>query len=150
MEVPLAVLRWQALCEKYAALSGGKDDSNNILPPVLLWQEIASILWNESTGNPDAVNPGDPSWGLMGVERWCGMKFAGAVTAQEIIDPEINIKAGSGYLSYLKARYAKEYPNAAWVAMYNCGEPAFLRGFRDEPYVSAFVAKMQAFGLTPQ
>ncbi len=137
MSVPTYVLRWQSLCEKYAAIH-----------PILLWEEVASIIWSESTGNPIAVNPGDPSWGLMQVTRLIAQAFGGfTADTSWHTDPDKNVKCGAGYLAHLKSKYAAKHPD--WMDAYNVGEPHFDKGERTPGYVTAFnshLADLRATG----
>lgn len=116
MNVPTAVNQWRALAEKYAQI-------NYILAP----EEILAVIWNESTGNPNAQNPGDPSWGLMGVTALIGTAYASITSPTQLFDPETNIKAGSGFMAYLKDKFSGQYPNT-WIDAYNEGETKFAKG----------------------
>jgi membrane-bound lytic murein transglycosylase MltF len=141
MTVPAAVLRYRLLLEKHVAMHTVH------VPPiqVLTWQEPAAILWSESTGNPLAFNPGDPSWGLMGITSLIAHAYGGF--AHDDIswheDPEKNIKCGVAYLADLKKKHAEKFPNYGYVGMYNAGEPKVLAGFHDAPYVEAFLAHLK-------
>lgn len=106
-------------------------------------EEIKAIIMVESAGDPQAVNPADPSWGLMQVTALIGRAFAGDGTQAGLLQPEINLKAGTGFLSDLKRKYETRFPlsdpNNGWVQMYNIGEPKFLsRGIRNPPYQAKF------------
>ena len=124
LNIPNAVLSWRSLAEKYAQI-------NSILDP----EEILAIIWNESSGNPNAQNPGDPSWGLMGVTNLIGTAYAGA-TSSQLFDPETNVKAGSAYLAHLKSRFGN---NDDWSESYNEGETNYANGKHYNPgYSVAF------------
>lgn len=114
--VPLMVMQWGALAQKYAQIYANLDP-----------EEILAVIWNESTGNPKATNPGDPSWGLMGVTLLIGRFYAGVTDPNQLFDPETNINAGSAFLSHLKQKYgdAPDWPDA-----YNVGETKFDAGVR--------------------
>jgi hypothetical protein len=114
--VPLAVLNWSDLAQKYARI-------NKILDP----EEILAIIWNESTGNPNAQNPGDPSWGLMGVTSLIGETYGGITETVQLFEPDTNIKAGSAFLALLKYKYSYA---ADWPDAYNIGETKFKIGIR--------------------
>jgi len=73
-----------------------------------------------------------------------GRKFSTAQTPTDLYDPGINICAGAGFLAYLKDKYGVKYPNNAYIAMYNAGEPAVLKGFTDPDYIAAFVSHLAA------
>lgn len=128
---------WLPLAEKWATEYG------SITP-----FEILACITEESNGNPDAVNWNDPSYGLMSVELWLGKAYAGVADRIQLMDPDVNIKAGAGYLNYLKHRYAKDYPlgstQGGWIQMNNLGETKFLKGERVPGYESAFQTHLAA------
>jgi len=137
---PAAIEQWRPLAEQYAQV-------NSILDP----NEILAIVWNESSGDPKSFNKNDPSWGLMGVQLLIGRKFASVSDSTELSDPETNIKAGSGFLAYLKSNYEDRFPltdpQNGWVQMYNAGEPRFLSGaVRATRYQADFLAHLAALG----
>jgi len=134
--IPTSVLQWKSTAEKYAAIH-----------PVLKPNEILAIIWSESSGNPKAINPADPSYGLMQVTIAIGRKFSMRVTTPaDLMDPDTNIEAGSGFLAHLKTAYAESYPltdpNCAWVAAYNEGEPNLWQKRPDPNYIAAFVSHL--------
>ena len=95
----------------------------------------------ESDFNPYAVNPSDPSYGLMGITPQLAQDY-GVVydymnpTAQEIAklkDPEMNISIGTRYL----AKLHKEYEFDVATQMYNCGITGYLKnGVRVPEYLA--------------
>src|SRR5579862_4962027 len=114
--VPGTVLGWRPLAEKYAA----------IYPP-LTAEEILAIIWSESTGNPNAINPKDPSWGLMQITLPIAKAFGMVTDYRKLFDPETNVRIGAAFLAHLKKSHAAAFPltdtNCAWPAAYNEGEP---------------------------
>lgn len=133
---------YRPLAEKYALFY-------KVLEP----NEILAIICNESQGDPNATNPSDPSWGLLGVSTLIAWKFGpfGAQDTSWHADPDKNVRAGAGFLAYLKQEYAARFPNYAWVAAYNAGEPKFLHGFVDAPYVQSFLGYLALLdGVKPQ
>ena len=116
---------WNSLFRKYA------NDSISAL-------EIKAIVMGESSGNPNAINPRDPSYGLGQITLYIGKKFAGVTTKEELYNPETNIKACAGFLTYLKKRYSNQFPNYEWIQMYNTGEPKFFDGLRVPDYQRKF------------
>lgn len=125
--VPQSVSQWTDLANKYA-------QTYSILDP----EEILAIIWIESTGNPKASNPGDPSWGLMGVTAPIAVAY-GLFDADDISwheDADKNVKAGAGFLADLKNKYSGDKPG--WVAAYNEGETNLLKGYKDQAYVDKF------------
>lgn len=137
---PDAIEQWRSLAETNAT-------TNPVLDP----NEILAIVWEESSGDPNSENPSDPSYGLMGVELPIGKQFSRSVaTAADLFVPENNVEAGSGFLAYLKLRYATRFPltdpQNGWVQIYNVGEPKFLAGRRNTAYQAKFVAHLSALG----
>jgi len=133
VQIPTALPQWADLAQKYAQIN-----------PILGPEEILAIIWNESSGNPNATNPGDPSWGLMGVTMLIGAAYAGVTDPSQLLDPETNVKAGSAFLAKLKNEYSGSNPND-WPDAYNVGETAFNKGVRSPTsptYSQAFFAKM--------
>jgi soluble lytic murein transglycosylase-like protein len=131
MNAPDSVLKWTDLATQFVAAHG-----------ILEVNEILAIIWNESTGDPNAVNKNDPSWGLMGVEMAIARKFGGVTDPKKLLDPQTNILCGAGFLLYLKRKYSDTHPN--WMAAYNEGEPQMLSGHKDLPYVAAFNSHISA------
>ncbi len=133
--IPSGVGKWRTLAEKYAEVYANLDP-----------EEILAIIWSESTGNPEAYNPGDPSWGLMGVTALIARSYAGFTDLAWHTDPDKNMRAGAGFLSFLKAKYEDVHPlsgpGATWVAAYNEGETKMLRGEVDPGYSSAFISHL--------
>jgi soluble lytic murein transglycosylase-like protein len=123
--VPIPVLHWKSLAEKYAAIH-----------PVLEANEILAIIWTESTGHPNSQNPADPSWGLMGVTMLIARAFGQVTEYEQLFDPDINVKCGSGFLAHLKTAYAHRFPN--WMCGYNEGETNLLKGYKDQGYWDSF------------
>jgi hypothetical protein len=122
VDIPNAVLQWQDLASKYAVI-------HSILDP----EEILAIIWNESSGNPNAMNAADPSWGLMGVTLPIGVQYAAVSQGTDLLDPETNIQAGSGYLADLKAQFGS---SANWSQAYNEGPGNFSAGKQYNPSYS--------------
>jgi hypothetical protein len=133
LSIPSGLLQWRPLAEKYA-------QRFSILDP----EEILAIIWNESSGNPNANNPNDPSWGLMGVTMLIGSAYAGVTSYQELLIPEKNVIAGSAFLAHLKATYSAQYPDT-WSDGYNEGETKLSQGIILTPgYSQAFNSHVNA------
>lgn len=128
MTVPAKVEQWRQLAQQEA------------LAP-LTTNEILAIIWSESTGDPHAENPSDPSFGLMQITLGIAKAFGGVSLASDLYDPTTNVRIGAAFLRYLKLRYAEEYPG--WVAAYNEGEGNLRKGLVDERYVAAFRDHLQ-------
>jgi soluble lytic murein transglycosylase-like protein len=128
--------RWRYLAERHA------DDG--LIDGGLTADEILAVIANESNGDPTVTNKNDPSWGLMGVSLPIGKQYDEEVTTgSQLLDPDTNVKCGASYLSYLKEKYAARFPAYGWVAAYNEGETALLRGHVDTAYVTAFTKHME-------
>lgn len=125
--IPENVSRWNDLANKYAAIY-------SILDP----EEILAIIWTESTGNPNAENSNDPSWGLMQVTANIAHAYAGFSKDDTSwhTDADKNVQAGAGFLADMKNKYSADFPG--WVAAYNEGEGNLLRGVKDQAYVDTF------------
>jgi soluble lytic murein transglycosylase-like protein len=93
----------------------------------------------ESSGDPNAVNPSDPSTGLMGVTPLIGRAYADLKgTDVEVLELlknlATNMMAGTGFLAHLKFRYGGTLSADVWVQAYNLGETKFDRGARVPDY----------------
>lgn len=101
---------------------------------------VKAIIRQESNFNPYAVNPSDPSYGLMQIMPILGQDF-GIVkewqnpTESEIAmikDPETNIRCGTWFLSTL----LKDNPLDAAIQMYNVGRRGYNEGRRNADYLA--------------
>ena len=79
---------------------------------------IKGIISTESEWNPGAINPSDPSYGLMQILLGPGGPFP-TVRADDLLDPSTNITLGSTFIMDLLRRYGS--PGA--IAAYNAGSP---------------------------
>lgn len=96
---------------------------------------IKAIIRNESTFNPEAVNPSDPSAGLMQTTPYMASAMLGyKVTLEDLKDPQKAITAGTKYLDYLLNK--RKYPFDDAIQMYNLGEPKFKKGYRAPEYLA--------------
>jgi len=107
-------------------------------------EKIKAVLFIESRGNPRAVNPADPSYGLMQLLIPTASFYAGrTVTSQELLDnPALNVSLGAKFLATLQGRYAARFSFAVWAQAYNVGETKFDAGIRNPGY-GAFVFDSQ-------
>ena len=140
--VPDAVLQWVPLAQQFAQVYANLDPA-----------EILAVIWNESTGDPKGSNPGDPSWGLMGVTMLIGKAYAGVTDNSQLFDPATNVRAGAGYLSALKNEYEGQFPD--WPDAYNVGETKFNKGIRSPltngtTYSQRFFSRVAALNATGQ
>jgi len=88
------------------------------------WRLLKAIARVESSENPNAVNPADPSTGLMqilcrpGEGGFCTNRFnidGWPVTKNQLFDPDTNLKMGSQILSWNIRRYGFK----RGIAVYN-------------------------------
>lgn len=94
---------------------------------------IKAFIRTESTFNPEAVNPGDPSAGLMQTTPATASAFLGRpVTLNDLKNPATSIEAGTRYIAHLIRRY----PLDDAIQMYNTGEPRFKKGLRVPDYLA--------------
>jgi len=101
---------------------------------------IKAIIRKESSFNSDAINPKDPSYGLMGITPIAAQDFGfvrdyNNVTNAEIasiFDVENNVNIGVRRLVYLLGKY----PFDTAVQMYNVGESGYNSGRRNYSYLS--------------
>ena len=105
---------------------------------------VKAVAMTESSLDPNASNPSDPSYGLMGImpilaEDFGIVKDWHNVTEAEVAmirDPETNLRIGAWYLS----RLLSKYPFVTAIQMYNVGEAGYNSGHRN----SGYLAKVKA------
>ena len=119
--------KFRPLVRKWAALRG--------LDAALVW----GVMMTESSGDPRAENPSDPSAGLMQTIPLITRAYAELTGTDEFAliqakDPEISMRAGTGFLAHLQGRYGAAMPPEEWVQAYNLGEPNFDKGHRVPEY----------------
>lgn len=104
------VTNWRPLADQYAAYW-------RVDPKVVL-----SIICQESSGNPDSVNPSDPSRGLMQITPGALTDFNKAVgrsySFDDLFIPYKNIEVGTWYYATRLSRAGSQH-NA--LAAYNAG-----------------------------
>jgi soluble lytic murein transglycosylase-like protein len=101
---------------------------------------IRAIIKVESDFNPNAVNPSDPSYGLMQIMPILAEDFGYVrdwrnVTEAEIAMirlPETNVQIGTRFL----AKLLSKYPQGVTIQMYNVGEAGYNSGHRAAEYLS--------------
>lgn len=79
---------------------------------------VKGVIATESEWNPRAVNPNDPSYGLMQILGGPGGPYP-AVSPSDLLDPSTNLTLGITHLQSLLSRYGS--PGA--IAAYNAGTP---------------------------
>ena len=101
---------------------------------------IMAHIQVESSGNPEAVNPSDPSYGLMGITPILAEDFGYipdhtrviASDIEKIKRPSVNIECGTRFIAKLHSKY--DFDTA--TQMYNCGEQGYKNGVRVPTYLS--------------
>lgn len=96
---------------------------------------VASVIYNESRFNKDAKSNQD-AHGLMQIQPETANFIAGKLNMDyengDLYDPEINIKMGTWYLSYLLKRFNGNLRHA--IAAYNAGPNAVQSWLEDDRY----------------
>jgi soluble lytic murein transglycosylase-like protein len=101
---------------------------------------VKAVAMTESSMNPNAANPSDPSYGLMQIMPILAEDF-GIVkdwhnpTDAEIAmikEPQTNLNIGTWHLSRLLLRYSLDVA----IQMYNVGESGFNQGRRNADYLA--------------
>lgn len=86
---------------------------------------VAGIIEVESSFNPDAQNPADPSLGLMQITPIALLdtqqrgNISASVTFQQLRNPEINVEVGTEFLVILRDRHNINFPDE--VDAFNVG-----------------------------
>ncbi len=95
---------------------------------------VRAIISVESEWNPSAVNPADPSYGLMQILLGAGGPYPG-VSADQLLDPATNLTLGISFLASLVARYGS---TSDAISAYNAGRPRTLTGggYANQTYVN--------------
>jgi len=85
---------------------------NGVDPAVVL-----ALIESESNFNPSAVNPHDPSYGLMQIMPATARQVMGdpTITAEKLMDPDFNIEVGVKYLSELLDSHGQDIIGAVTV-----------------------------------
>ncbi len=110
---------------------------------------VKAVIWKESRFNARALGSVGER-GLMQVRDAAGYEWAGAekrtgFSENQLSDPEVNVHAGSWYLSLLLKRYrATDNPVPYALADYNAGRKHVLRWMQGTAKTNsaAFVARM--------
>jgi len=98
------------------------------------WHLVKAVVLQESNENPDAVGDSGKAIGLM--QLWS--YHWGNYTREEMFIPEINIEAGTKFLSYL----VKKWGVNVGVQMFNTGEQGYLNGVRATNYLNGVLENM--------
>jgi membrane-bound lytic murein transglycosylase MltF len=101
--------KYDALFIKYANLNG------------LDWKMLKAISMNESSlGKNKGYEPKGGTTGLMQIQIATASRFIKDLTSSQLVDDEIQIKAASEYLKWLKNRFKNDVRKM--VISYNQGE----------------------------
>jgi soluble lytic murein transglycosylase len=126
------VANWYQLAGKYAA--NYKFDPTTVL----------AIICQESTGDPDAQNPSDPSKGLMQITPGALSDFNKAIgrsyTFDDMFVPYKNIEVGTWYIV---SRYNKTNDMTQALAAYNAGLGNISAGLGYADKVKSYVPYIQ-------
>lgn len=98
------------------------------------WRLIKAVVLQESNENSEAVGDNGKAIGLM--QLWS--YHWGGHTRDEMFDPEINIEAGTKFLSYL----VKKWGVNVGVQMFNTGEQGYLNGVRATNYLNGVLENL--------
>lgn len=101
---------------------------------------IKAIIKAESSWNPLAKNPNDPSYGLMGIMPIVAQDFGIVKDWRNTTDAEVaaiyDINNNIGCGTKLIGKLLKKYPQEIAIMMYNIGETGYNTGRRNTEYVS--------------
>lgn len=106
---------------------------------------VAAHCKVESAWNPAAVNPADPSYGLMQVTPLIARAYGGwdGKNVEDIKRLDINVRAGATFLKHLLSRYGQL---ELAIQAYNLGEPKVDRGLRVPDYLNKVLAAYRTYG----
>lgn len=90
----------------------------------------------ESGFNASAVNPQDPSFGIMQLQFSTARAYVPWIThADDLLSPHVNIRAGVRFLKDLSRKHLSQYGLDGVIQMYNLGETRFIAGARVPAYL---------------
>lgn len=100
---------------------------------------IRAIIRQESNFNVNAVNPNDPSYGLMQIMPILAQDFGYVKEWQNVTEaevamikrPDTNVQIGTRFLAKLLGKY----PQGVAIQMYNVGEAGYNSGHRAAEYL---------------
>lgn len=133
----LSVLFWPVVIEKWKkevadyVVKTWKRQVQEIQVYSYLWRYKApwtgwllAMIAQESAGKEGAVNPKDPSYGLMMITPGCLSDYnrlkGKSFTTADLMNPEINLVVGIWYFDFLFAQYKGDYEKI--VMAYNAGQ----------------------------
>lgn len=108
---------------------------------------VAAIIQVESGWNPRAINPSDPSYGIMQVSLQTARELTGQpnLSPDDLLDPAFNIGLGVQYLARQLQRYHGQVQAA--VAAYNAGSAITTEHgrFINQSYVDRVLAALPRY-----
>jgi soluble lytic murein transglycosylase-like protein len=122
-------------------------NSKKYVVPVAL---IKAIIKTESSWKVYAINPSDPSYGLMQIQPSVAQDYGivkdyknpTAAEINAIYIPANNVGAGCKLLGHLLSKYDR----ATSVQMYNVGETGYKKGYRNLSYLNKVIDAFKSYG----
>lgn len=104
---------------------------------------ILAFCQKESSLNPAAFNPNDPSYGLMGINPVPWLEYFGySPDYTQLYSGEFNVNLGCQIISYFQDRNFR-FPDEADI--YNVGETLWKKGVRNTAYRAAVKSFYQSY-----
>jgi hypothetical protein len=114
------------------------------------WRLVKAFAIKESSENPNASNPGDPSFGLFGIQAFWLSTFGNGdpAQAQELLrDPQFATDTFCRILRYFRSRTnphtLDNFQFPAEADIYNVGETLWAKGVQNVAYREFIVQKYQ-------
>lgn len=130
------VTRWKDIVDEFVAKYG-----------VVTEADIFAYIALESSGDPDRMNPHDPSFGLGSIEipvflQWSDppIQLNNKTDFLQVFDPRINTQTLTRYASHLKQQFGT---HQNWMAAYNQGAGNEAKGLLDQYYVDLWNNRYQ-------
>ena len=112
------------------------------------WRLVKTFAIKESSENPNALNPGDPSFGLFGIQAFWLSTFGNGdpAKATELLrDPQFATDTFCRILQYFRSRTnphsLDNFQFPAEADIYNVGETLWAKGVRNIAYRDFIVSK---------
>jgi len=93
------------------------------------WRLLKAVSTVESSENPNVIGDDGRSIGLMQVSLIVGGSYG--LNRDDLLNPELNVQAGSGFLKEMTDRYGLE----GGIQAYNLGETKFRKGIISPVYL---------------
>lgn len=106
---------------------------------------IAALISVESSFDPNAVNPSDPSYGLGQVQVTTARDYLPGVSSSDLLDPATNIQVVCAHVAHLQ--YREGFPMPDGIGAYNTGAAGWRKGYKttDPLYVQKIKQRMGAY-----